>query len=86
MDTDLLILTDYRNERDFLIIQKYYKHKNPVYNLGVKNLGLSIENKNLPFLFILTKDLRVTKIFVPFNEIPYQTAEYITYAYNLLKN
>ena len=82
---NLIIIADFQNERDFKIYEISKKHIYPIYNIAGSHLGLSLEHKNLPFLFILSGKLRVTKLFVPFKEIPYQTQEYIKYAFNYLK-
>lgn len=74
---ELLILTDIYTERDFLIKTRNKKYAFATYGLPGTNLGLPLENKNLPFLFVLTPDFKATKIFVPFKEVPYQTTEYL---------
>ncbi len=82
---ELIVIADFQNNRDFLIKDKHKKHPYPVYNIANGNLGLPVENKNLPFLFILSEDFKATKVFIPFKEVPYQTNEYINYAFNYLK-
>ena len=81
---NLLIITDSYSDRDFLIKTQNKKHPYPVYTISGSNLGLSIENKNLPFLFVITRDFRASKIFIPIKEIPYQTKEYLSYVFNFL--
>jgi hypothetical protein len=82
---NLIIISDFKSDRNFQIREKYKKHPYPIYNISSANLGLPIENKNFPFLFIITEDLKATKLFIPLKEFPYQTIEYIKYAFSLLK-
>lgn len=82
---DFLIITDTRTERDFLLKSNYKKHPFPIYGLLQSKLGLTMENKNLPFLFVISPDLRISKIFIPFKESPYQTEQYLDYIFHDLK-
>ena len=76
---DILVFTDAYDEHDFYVKVTNAKFKIPIYNLDYDRLGMFIENKNFPFLFILTPDLRVTKIFLPSKELPDHIDEYLTY-------
>lgn len=82
---DLIIITDTQSERDFIIRSKNKNHPYPVYYMPYSKLGLSIENHGIPFLFILTKTFKTSKIFTPFKEVGYQTNQYLQYALNYLK-
>lgn len=63
--------------REFRLKYKNRKMDFPSYFVIDDNLGLSLENKNLPFLFVLSSDALVNKVFVPFKEFPNQTDAYL---------
>jgi len=80
----LIVLTDTKTERDFMLKSQYKKHPYPVYALVRNKLGLTMENKNLPFLFVVSPDMRVSKVFIPFKESHYQTQQYLGYIFKYL--
>lgn len=80
----LIVLTDTKTERDFLLKNQYKKHPYPVYALVRNKLGLTMENKNLPFLFLVSPDMKVSKVFIPFKESHYQTQQYLGYMFKYL--
>ncbi|WP_257670431.1 hypothetical protein [Parapedobacter tibetensis] len=63
--------------REFRLKYKNRKMNFLSYFVVDNSLGLSLENKNLPFLFVLSGDARVNKVFVPFKEFPDQTDAYL---------
>lgn len=71
------LIVDGMSERDFKIKYKNSEIKFLAYFVENKNLGLSLENKNLPFLFVLTTGTKVEQIFIPFKEYPNQTDAYL---------
>ncbi|MEC3881178.1 hypothetical protein [Parapedobacter sp. 10938] len=72
------ILVDGYSSRELRIKYKGSAWKFPIYILDKEKLGLKLENKNLPFLFVLkNKNLEVSKIFVPFKEHSRQTDTYL---------
>ncbi|WP_345212059.1 hypothetical protein [Mucilaginibacter gynuensis] len=83
---DILVITDSYSERDYLIKVTRFKRPFKIYNLPETRLGLSIENKNFPFMFVLTPDMRVTKIFVPIKEYSAQIDEYLNYTNEYISN
>lgn len=82
---DILVLTDAFNQRDFYIRATYYKYPFPLYNLNRVNLGMSIEDKDFPYLFVLTPELRVIKVFIPAKELAAQIDDYLSYVTDYLK-
>lgn len=81
---DLIIITDSYSDRDFVIKNKRNDHPYPVYNISNSNLGISLEGKNLPFLFVVDSELRASKFFIPIKEVPYQTEQYLAYIFEFL--
>ncbi len=77
-------LTDAKTERDFLIKTQNKDHPYNVYLMQNGNLNLTMEGKGFPYLFVLTKDFRATKIFIPFKELSYQTEQYLSYVFKFL--
>jgi len=75
-ESRVCLMIDGMTEREFKIKYGSKGIKFPVFFLD-NNLGLSLENKNLPFLFVLSPDFRADKIFVPFKEFPRQTDAYL---------
>ena len=71
------LIIDGMGEREFRLKYKDREMKFSSYFVVNENLGLSLENKNLPFLFVLSDDARVNKLFVPFKEHPNQTDAYL---------
>ncbi|WP_433900471.1 hypothetical protein [Sphingobacterium puteale] len=81
------MIIDGMNPRDFRIKYKDLGLKIQPYFIEEQNLGLSLENKNLPFLFVLSPDpLRVDKIFIPFKEYPHQTDAYLKNVKSILND
>ncbi|MEC3880924.1 hypothetical protein [Parapedobacter sp. 10938] len=71
------LIVDGMTGREFRLKYKNRKMNFSSYFVADDNLGLSLENKNLPFLFVLSDDARVNKVFVPFKEYPNQTDAYL---------
>jgi|SRR5690606_13112165 len=71
------LLVDGYTAREMRIKYRDKAWKFPIYILDEK-LGLSLENKNLPFMFVFENNrLEVNKIFVPFKEHSSQTDMYL---------
>ena len=74
----ICILVDGYSARELRLKYRGRSLKFPIYILKDEKLGLSLENKNLPFLFVFKDShLDVDKIFVPFKEHSEQTDVYI---------
>lgn len=81
------LMVDGVTARDFKIKYKNRDIRFPVYFFVRDNLGLSLENKSLPFLFVMDRDpLKVDNIFVPFREHPDQTDAYLKNIRGLLND
>lgn len=79
------ILVDGYDARELRITYGKKALKFPIYILESENLGLSLENKNLPFLFLLeNSQLSVNRVFVPFKEYAKQTDVYLEHMHNLM--
>ena len=77
-ENKVLLLVDGYSARELRIKYKERKMNFPIYTLQNKNLGLKLENKNLPFLFVFESGaLEVNKIFVPFKEHGSETDQYL---------
>ena len=75
---NVILITDSFSDKDFRTQTRNKKFNHQIYTLLDEKLGLTLENKNFVFLFILTPDFRVTKIFVPLLETPKDTENYLT--------
>lgn len=77
VEDQVCLIIDGMTEREFRL---RYKDRNIgflTYFVFDDNLELSLENKNLPFLFVLSPETMVDKIFIPFREYPNQTDAYL---------
>lgn len=81
---DFLAITSEYSDREFSIKAESKNYMLPIFNLEEKDLGLSLENKQLPFLFVLTPELRVIKIFIPLREFPQQIEEYLVQGFTFV--
>ncbi|HEX8023602.1 hypothetical protein [Mucilaginibacter sp.] len=78
----VIIISDNFNDRDFIIKTDYEKPVFAKFDLldDINGLNMApIENKNLPFLFVLTPGLQVQKVFLPFKEDLKKLKEYLNY-------
>lgn len=80
------LIIDGMTGREFRMKYKEREMNFSAYFLSTDNLNLSLENKNLPFLFVLSKDAKVDKIFIPFREYPNQTDAYLKNIKSLLRD
>jgi len=71
------LIIDGMTEREFRMKYKDREINFPAYFVANDNLGLSLENKNLPFLFVLPDEVKANQIFIPFREHPAQTDIYL---------
>jgi|GEM_PF-1177012 len=71
------LIIDGMTEREFRMKYKDREISFSAYFVAKDNLGLSLENKNLPFLFVLTEEVKANQIFIPFREHPGQTDTYL---------
>lgn len=77
-EKQIVLLVDGYSPRELRLKFKNRAWKFPIYILEKEKLGLSLENKNLPFLFILKAGTyEVNKIFIPFKEHQGQTDSYL---------
>ncbi|MEC3879732.1 hypothetical protein [Parapedobacter sp. 10938] len=79
------LLVDGYSARELRLKYRGKSLKFPIYILEDEKLGLSLENKNLPFLFVFKDfDLDVDKIFVPFKEHSEQTDTYLEHVFQYM--
>ncbi len=77
-EKQVCLLVDGYSARELRIKYKDSGLTFPIYILDKDKLGLSMENKNLPFLFTFeNRNFQVNKIFVPFKEHSGQTDTYL---------
>ncbi len=72
---EIIILATYRFRKDLKSFKRLNKVFTHVYN--VKSLDLPVEEKHLPYLFVLDKNMRVMDLFIPRKEVPELTSEYL---------
>lgn len=75
---DVIAITTSASDRDFLIRSRENQRPIKVYNVTDGSAGLIMENKNFPFMFVLTPDGRAIKIFPPMKENVGQIKAYLT--------
>jgi len=73
---NILVLASFDNQRDFYINKRVNNIDLPIYNIPLKSLDNTIENFNIPYIFILDKDCSVSNIFLPYRDMPHLTEEY----------
>ncbi len=69
MSSRVIVVTDMYTEKDFLLKSRFYKSSFRIYATDNIGFGLPLENKNLPFVFVMSSG-RVIKPFIPFKELP----------------
>ncbi|WP_221659773.1 hypothetical protein [Bacteroides salyersiae] len=72
----LLILATYHNKSNYYIFKRINKLKN-VYQID--SIGCSLEEYNIPFLFLLDEDYSVKYPFIPHKEIMRETESYLDF-------
>ncbi|WP_429384910.1 hypothetical protein [Mucilaginibacter sp. UYCu711] len=77
---DAIAITTSASARDFLIRARETPCPVTLYNIPDGSVGLHMENRNFPFLFVLTPEGRAIKIFMPAKENIGQLKEYLTKA------
>lgn len=75
----ILILTSYRNERDISLFVRLNHIEFPIYNRRDIELPLYIEHSQLPYFFIINKELRCSNFFIPDKGKLIQTINYLKY-------
>lgn len=78
------IVFDGYDDRAFSIKSDHLELPITMYKIDTA-LGLQTENKNLPFLFFLSRNMIAEKIFLPFKEIPQTTLAYLSHVKSLLE-
>lgn len=77
-ENHICLFVDGYTARDLRLSYKDSDLNFPIYILENEKLGLNIENKNLPFMFMFeSKDFEINKIFIPFKEHSRQTDIYL---------
>lgn len=74
-DINILLLATYQFQKDLKVFKKMNKLFTQVYN--VRSLNLPIENRQIPYLFVLDEELQVLNTFIPRKEIPELTEQYL---------
>jgi hypothetical protein len=72
---NIIILVEYRNERDFLI-SKQISDIHPGVFTVYENLTLPVDGLDLPFIIVTDSSLIPIKVFVPMKEFPERTNQY----------
>ena len=71
---NVIYLSDYDNARTLALLKSNYKIDHEVYS--VKKIDLSLEESNVPYLFLLDENLKIELIFAPIKELPELTDRY----------
>jgi hypothetical protein len=78
----ILILSSYSNHRDLLLFKRINQIDLEVYNLNETKLDISVEEVNIPYMFLLDNDFRAKFVFIPEKTMPQLTDNYLL----LIKN
>ena len=73
---NVLILTAYQNPRDVHTFKRTNKLNKNVFNTIENDLGLALEKKNVPYLFVLDSNLHTRMAFMPLKNFPQLTDSY----------
>lgn len=79
---NVVIIFDEYDDREFMIHAEQLQLPIRMYKID-DSFGLSIEHKNLPFLFMVSENMTVEKLFIPFKEVPTYTEAYLNYVKTL---
>lgn len=71
----IIILSGYRNVRHFYAYAQTINSSIDVYN--VDSLPISLDNKSMPFFFVLTREKKVQNVFLPNEKDPDLTIRYM---------
>lgn len=66
----IIVLGEFTNRRQFLASMKGHSIDFPVYQLETKAFGDLLEKENVPFFFLINKELQVQDLFIPMKELP----------------
>lgn len=64
-DKNIIILASYKNQRDLYVTKRVNGINLQVYNIEQNSLDNNIDNYNIPYMFILDKDLKPHNLFIP---------------------
>ncbi|MGD8747672.1 MAG: hypothetical protein PVI44_04340 [Balneolaceae bacterium] len=81
----IITIAHYRNKSDLNLFKRLNNIDFDIYNKGDGRLGLPIEKRNVPFLFITSFDLKAKYIFIPDKELPKLSERYFTFIESKLK-
>lgn len=76
---NIIFLTSYKHKKDLSVFERINQIKFPVYN--VNSTGLTIEELNKPFFFVINEHLKAECVFVPIKEDSLHLKRYL----NLIK-
>lgn len=77
LDNNLLVVAAYKKDKLLKLFKKTNHINTPVYRIISGNLGLPIEQKDIPFLFIMDNDRTSKLLFIPEKSYPTLTDEYL---------
>lgn len=82
----IIILASYTENRFLKFFKKEKKIQNRFFNLSEKRLGIELDAKDLPYLFIMNNDKIINLAFVPQKAIPLSTERYFELIKSRLRN
>lgn len=83
---NVLVLASYENQHDFYINKRVNNIDLPIYNIPLKSFDNTIENYNIPYIFILGDKGEVKNLFIPNKYLPSLTEEYFLDIMKYFKN
>lgn len=75
----VVVLAEYRTQEDVEVLKRLTNLELQIYNKNENTLGLEIEDKIAPYIFLVDKNLMVNNIFVPIEKFPELTSLYFDY-------
>lgn len=82
----MIAITEGYSPKSFTIVAKNNSYDVPLYLKESGDFNFSVEHKDKPFFFVLDKNGRAHKFFVPIKEFPQKTSEYLDLIEIYLKN
>ncbi|MCF8360972.1 MAG: hypothetical protein K9H26_19645 [Prolixibacteraceae bacterium] len=73
---NIIILASYKNQRDLYVTKRVNEINLPVYNIPHNSLDNIIDSYNIPYMFIIDKDLGPHNLFIPNRYFISSTEEY----------
>jgi hypothetical protein len=80
------ILSSQLTERELLILKRTHNLKIPTYIISPQSLDWDVEKMNVPYFFVLHRDMKISNIFVPDKNYPEVSKQYFEGVKRFLSN